>query len=156
MENSIKNIHLLHLENNNKELLELGAKLYKRHSNITFKVISFTDGKKIIRVVQGKNSTEKYLDKKSLIEKTKSFFNSFSDNIKFENIIVNAIVYEDHVINTITPDYLKKELQKRNIRIKDVQIATGLETSNISAWVNGTRPMSNIVRAMFYFLLKSN
>ena len=156
MENSIKNIHLLHLENNDKERLEAGAKLHKRNSNITFKVISFKDGKKIIRVVQGKNSTEKYLDKNSLIEKTKTLFNSFSENIKFENLIVNAIVYEDHVINSITPDFLKKELQKRNIRIKDVQIAIGLEISNISAWVNGTRPMSTIVQAMFYFFLKSN
>ncbi len=64
--------------------------------------------------------------------------------------------YEDHAINIITPDYLKKELQRRSIRIKDVQIATGLETSSISAWVNGIRPMSNIVKAMFYFYLKSN
>jgi hypothetical protein len=156
MENIVKNIHLLNLSNEDRERLEFSAKLHKRHSSITFKIINFTDERTTIRAVQNKNALEKYLDKNSLIEKTRTFFNSFSDTIKFKNIIVHPVPYEDHAINTISPDYLKKELQKRGIRIKDVQIATGLETSSISAWVNGIRPMSNIVKAMFYFYLKNN
>ncbi len=156
MENIVKNIHLLNLSNGDRERLEFDAKLHKRHSSITFKIISFTDERTTIRAVQNKNALEEYLDKNSLIEKTRTIFNSFSDTIKFQNIIVHPVPYEDHAINTISPDYLKKELQKRGIRIKDVQIATGLETSSISAWVNGIRPMSNIVKAMFYFYLKSN
>ncbi len=156
MENIVKNIHLLNLTNGDRESLEFGAKLHKRHSGLTFKIVSATEERTTIRAVQNKNASEKYLDKNSLIEKTRTFFNSFSDKVKFENIIVHPVPYEDHAINIITPDYLKKELQKRGIRIKDVQIATGLETSSISAWVNGVRPMSNIVKAMFYFYLKSN
>lgn len=36
---------------------------------------------------------------------------------------------------------------------KDIMDETGIDKSNVSAWVNGTRTMSQPVRAMFYYYI---
>lgn len=155
MENTVKNIHLLNLTPDQKERLEVGAKLYKRNANIVFKIIENNADELIIKVTQGKNAMEKYLSKNELIQRANSLMNSFSDAVNFNKIIVHPTPFQPHPASAITPEYLKIEFQKRNLRIKDVQLATGLETSNISAWLNHKREMSNITKAMFHFYLAS-
>ena len=44
MENVVKNIHLLGLDEEQKKRLEAGAALYKRFDNLTFKVKQYKDG----------------------------------------------------------------------------------------------------------------
>jgi DNA-binding Xre family transcriptional regulator len=40
---------------------------------------------------------------------------------------------------------------KKGVKFNDLVTDTGLDKTNISAWVNGKRDMSQIVKAMFYF-----
>ena len=155
MENTVKNIHLLNLSDTDVQRLETGANLHKRHSNITFKILKFSDGVLTVQIKQEKNTAKKYLETSELVERAKTLFSTFSKNFVPEKIIVRPIPFKESESEIITPEFLKKELQRKNLRIKDVEIDTGIETSNISAWVNGVRPMSNIVKNMFYFYLQT-
>ena len=144
MENIIKNIHKIEsfLGEEKSYQIEQFALMYRRYARIVFKVIAFdeTEKKLIVKVRQ------------ELHEKGKELFSKFFDGF---TIHVDAKPYTETSAEIITPEYLKAELNKRQIRIKDINTATGLEMSNLSAWVNGTRPMSNIVKNMFYYYLKS-
>jgi hypothetical protein len=155
MENTVKNIRSLKLNDTDAERLEAGANLYKRHANITFKIIKFFDGVLTVQVKQEKNLRKKYLSKNELIGKANNLFNSFGKEFKPSGIIVHSIPFQESDSEIVTPEYLKKELQRKHLRIKDIQTDTGIETSNISAWVNGVRPMSNIVKNMFYYYLQN-
>lgn len=155
MENIVKNIHLLELNEEQKQRLEAGALLYKRFDNFTFKIKQYKDKILIVEARQGKNYKKEYFSEKEIIEKTKKLFTDFSKDFQPEKIHVGVIPFREVESDIITPEFLKTELHKRQIRIKDINIETGLEMSNLSAWVNGVRPMSNIVKNMFYYYLKS-
>ena len=157
MENIIKNIHKIEsfLGEEKSYQIEQFALMYRRYARIGFKVMAFdeTEKKLIVKVRQEKKpDNENYRTEKELHEKGKELFSKFFDGF---TIHVDAKPYTETSAEIITPEYLKAELNKRQIRIKDINTATGLEMSNLSAWVNGTRPMSNIVKNMFYYYLKS-
>lgn len=156
MENVVKNIHLLGLDEGQKKRLEAGASLYKRFDNLTFKVKQYKDGILIVEARQGKNYKKDYFSEKEIVEKAKKLFNDFSNDFNPQKIHVGVIPFKEVDSDIITPEYLKDELYRLHIRIKDINNDTGLEMSNLSSWVNGTRPMSNIVKNMFYYYIKYN
>ena len=154
MENIVKNIHLLGLEDGQRERLEAGAALYKRFDNLTFKVKQYKDGILIVEARQGKNYKRDYFSEREIVERTKKLVREFSEDFCPERIHVGVIPLKEVDSDVITVDYLKEELYRLHIRIKDINNDTGLEMSNLSAWINGTRPMSNIVKNMFYYYIR--
>ena len=154
MENIVKNIHLLGLEDGQRERLEAGAALYKRFDNLTFKVKQYKDGILIVEARQGKNYKRDYFSERKIVERTKKLFRELSEDFCPERIHVGVIPFKEVDSDVITVDYLKEELYRLQIRIKDINNDTGLEMSNLSAWINGTRPMSNIVKNMFYYYIR--
>lgn len=151
--NAIKNIHLLAGIVANVEDLEAGAALYKRHGNIEFKVITADESacELVVLARQGKNQAEKYLDPKELIERARSLFLRFLPGWK---LLVRASVYNPHPSQQVTPQWITERLQARGWRLKDLINAVGLDKSNVSAWVGGLRPMSNIVKSLMWHVLK--
>lgn len=154
--NTVAFIDRLNLSEDQKKRLEAGAKLYKRNANITFTVVSYEDSHLILKAKQEKNYTGQYATKNELIEKAKKLFSEFSSDFQPQKITVGAVPYTHPKSDQITPEYLKKELKKKNIRIKDIHEDTGIEVSNLSAWINDIRPMSKIVKNMFYYYLQKN
>jgi hypothetical protein len=154
MENIVKNIHLLGLEDGQRERLEAGATLYKRFDNLTFKVKQYKDGILIVEARQGKNYKRDYFSEREIVERAKKLFREFSEDFCPDRIHVGIIPFKEVDSDVITVDYLKEELYRLHIRIKDINNDTGLEMSNLSAWINGTRPMSNIVKNMFYYYIR--
>ena len=54
----------------------------------------------------------------------------------------------------VTPEWVQKKLKEKGIQQVDICKETGIERGNLSAWVNGAKPMSQPVKAMFYYLLR--
>lgn len=54
-------------------------------------------------------------------------------------------------LNKIDSTYIRSYMINNGIKSKDICNDTGLDKTNISAWINGKRPMSKIVIAMFHF-----
>lgn len=132
------------------EALEKGAALHKRHGGIEFKVLK-VEGKKItIGAIQRKNFAGNYLSQKELVDRTKKLFTRFLPD---HTVIVHAIPFMPHPSQSVTPEWLQGRMKKEHLKVKDLVELTGLEKSNISAWVNGVREMSNIVKSMFYAYL---
>jgi len=149
---TIKNIGILDLVYSEADIakLEAGAALHLRHSNISFKILrnDAPDGSTLsIRVEQGKHLSENYADKERLIKITKDLFSI----LKGLTVHVHPVPYIPPVVDVVTPKWLSDKMLLTGTRIKDIEANTGIEKTNISPWINGKKPMSQIVKAMFYY-----
>jgi hypothetical protein len=153
--NTIKFIDRLDLPEKDRVKLEAGAALHRKMSNITFKILEVTDKAIIIRVTQGKHLSGNYADKKTLVDRTRELFGKFFPDKK---IHPQAIPYVANPITEIDGEWVKEKMEELDIGVNDVVKDTGVDKTNISAWANSTRPMSQPVKAMFYyyFNLKSH
>lgn len=143
----IKNIHKLDLDAGLTAKLNEGAKLFSHHANITFKILSVDLPKVIIEARQEKNSLEQYLSVAQLIDRAKEFFGIIPDTV----IHIHPIPYDPPDVDIVDPDWILSQMSRHKVAIKHLEKETGIAKSNLSAWVNGLRPMSQPVRAMFYY-----
>lgn len=156
--NTIKNLHKIeHLLTDADIIkLEAGATLHKRHSNIHFKIESINVIKTVlgpldeinIGVTQDKSSSENYADIKILVDRTKELFQPFLPKYK---INVHPKPYSLPDVNIVTDKWVNEQMLHHGIKVKNIAADTGIDRTNISAWINGTRDMSQIVKAMFYY-----
>lgn len=157
MSNTVKNIHKIAslLSEDDIIKIETGAALHKRHSNIAFKILSVDDTAITLSVTQGKNQTEIYLNAKELIQRSKDLFSKFLPEFKLN---VGPIVYTPNPISLIDSKWLNKKMLEYRVRAKDIVNDTGIDKTNVSAWVNDHRPMGQPIKAMFYyyFMVKSS
>lgn len=128
--------------------LNAGAQLHKRHSNIEFKVLYVSGTDLTIRTTQGKSLAENYADTATLVKRTKELFGKFYIN---GEIHVHPVPYSPPVIDIVTPEWISKNMLKYSVRSKDIIAVTGIDKTNLSAWIKGTRPMSQPVKGLFYF-----
>ncbi|SDF41448.1 hypothetical protein SAMN04487996_110239 [Dyadobacter soli] len=152
METIIKNIHLikdLTTEENIKKL-EIGALQHRKFARITFKVISVIGKVMQIHTVQTKSPHENHADEDRLILRTKELFLHFFPDYEIQ---VTATPYQANPTEKVTPEYIREAMNSYDIKVKDIVDETGIDKSNVSAWVNGTRSMSQPVRAMFYYYI---
>lgn len=153
METIIKNIHLIsQLDDLTLEKLTHGALQHQKFSRIVFKILSVDDKSIKIQTSQNKSPHENYADEKTLVERTKELFSRFLPDLK---IIVNAAPYKENPTAQVTPEYIRHAMTENQIKVKDIVADTGIDKTNISAWVNGTRDMSQPVKAMFYYYIGS-
>lgn len=152
METIIKNIHLVRdlttFENVRK--LEIGALQHRKFARITFKILSVRERILEIQTIQTKSPHENHADEDLLILRTKELFAHFFPEYE---IVVTAIPYQANPTEQVTPEYIRDAMTSYDIKVKDIVEETGIDKSNVSAWVNGTRTMSQPVRAMFYYYI---
>lgn len=152
METIIKNIHLIKdlATSENIRKLEIGALQHRKFARITFKVLSVQEGILAIQTIQTKSPHENHADEERLILRTKELFLHFFPEYKIE---VTAIPYQANPTERVTPEYIREAMNSYDIKVKDIVDETGIDKSNVSTWVNGTRSMSQPVRAMFYYYI---
>lgn len=150
---TIKNLHLLDLvvDSDVKDKLDVSAIPLKTNSNVTFKILEVGENSIVIRVKQDKHFSENYLDKKTLVLQTRELFEKFLPGWK---IHPQVIPFTPNPVSYIDAEWIKQQMDKHDIRVMDLVQDTGVDKTNISAWANATRPMSQPVKAMFYYYFK--
>jgi hypothetical protein len=128
--------------------LEAAAALHLRHSNITFKIVDVSDTEIHVRAEQGKTLAENYATTHTLVTRTRELFGNFLPD---RTVYTHPVAYSTPIVEVVDPEWLKEKMLTKGVKIKDIVTDTGIDKSNISAWVNGIRPMTQIVKAMFYF-----
>lgn len=63
-------------------------------------------------------------------------------------------LFEDTPVNVVTPDWAQERMNQRKVNLKQLEKDTGIDRGNLSNWVNGKRPMSQPVKALFYYYFK--
>lgn len=156
---AIKNIDKLgHLiSQDDLQRLDIGALLHRKHSNISFKVVDVdTDNypgdsfKLVVKTEQGKSAAGNYTDKRGLIDLTRELFGKLVGKAVID---VQPIPYSPAPVEVVDTKWIQDKMLNKGVRIKDIVADTGIDKTNLSAWINGVRPMSQPVRAMFYYYL---
>lgn len=150
---TIKNIHKISplLSESDLSKLEAGAAQHKRYSNIEFKVLDVDqdpDKRLYLKVNQGKHLSENYQDLKGLVKLTKDLFARFFLDY---SIHVHPTPFIQPKPNVVTSEWIEKRMLETGTRIVDMEKQTGIPKASLSAWINSKKPMSNIVKAMFYY-----
>jgi hypothetical protein len=149
---NIKNFHFLELEKEEQLQLVRAAGMYAANANITFKILKKPkDDEILVEVTQGKNQSNKYQDSKGLIKRTKDLFGRFFPD---HRIHVRPVVFIESPVHEVTPEWIEKRMNQTGTSIKILEGETGIAKSNLSAWINGIRTMSQPVKAMFYYKFK--
>jgi len=129
--------------------LDAAAAMHKKQSNIEFKILAVEENLLTIATEQGKTSSGKYANLKTLIKRTHEVFDNFlPPSFKLE---VEPTEYLESPAATVTPDWINKKMLEKEIRIKQIAFDTGIDRTDLSAWITGQRPMGQIVKAMFYY-----
>lgn len=151
-ESFIKNEHLLNLPADKLETLRKRAEIHRRFSSIEFKVISCNADTLTLRVMQGKSYTGKYFDAKRLIEIAKETFGDLSDWAK---INAGPIPYNPPAPDVVTPEWIQEQMRLHGLKPKAVSDETGIDRNTLTAYKNGLKPLSGVVRAFWYYYFKS-
>ncbi len=145
----LKNIHLLSdVGEKERSMMDHAALEHARHSNITFKIQEVTPKRIVIQVIQGKSSNGHYFDQKRLIEIVHETFNRF---FKDRKILVHAIPYRVSPANVVTVDWINKRMLETGTKLKTIAEDTGLDYSHLSSLASGDKPLSQPLKALFYY-----
>ena len=130
--------------------LDEGAGLHRRFSNIEFRVIDVDDESRMltIQTKQGKHVAENFADEKMLIKQTKDLF---SPALKGWKIYVQATAHKESPVTLVDPAWIQKKMDETGAVLKDLESDMGIEKSNISPWLSGAKPLSQVAKAMFYY-----
>jgi hypothetical protein len=131
------------------EKLDAGAAVHKKQSNIEFNVLAVEDNVLTVATEQGKTGSGKYANLKTLIKRTHEVFDNFlPPSFKLE---VQPTEYLESPAATVTPNWISKKMLEKDIRVKQIAFDTGIDRADLTAWINGVKPMGQIVKAMFYY-----
>lgn len=148
--NTFKNIHLLTdiVKPGDLDKMEMAAVQHRRHSNITFKVKEVGKAKVTIQIAQAKNSGGNYFGQKRLVEIVHETFDRFFPETKLQ---VHPIAYVESPVNKVDTEWINRKMLEAQVKLKDIAEETGIDYTQLSSLVSGARPLSQPMKALFYF-----
>lgn len=145
----LKNIHLLDdIKPGDLDKMEFAAVQHKRHSNIDFKIVEYKPKSVIIQTVQGKNAGGNYFPKKRLIEIVHETFDRFFPERK---VNVHPVPYEESQANKVDSKWINEKMLATGTKLKDIAVDTGIDYTQLSSLVSGDRPLSQPMKALFWY-----
>jgi hypothetical protein len=151
----MKNLELLTwLNNEQKEMLETSSRNYKRFARIYFQILSFSEDELIVKVWQMKNSAQKYLSAKELVERTKNVFDSkiLPENVSLH---VRPVPYQQDELRNFSTLNIEQKMREFGLRPKDLGRLLDIDKSSLSSMLSQRRELSKSGKAMFYYFFKS-
>ena len=114
----MKNLDLLPLSAESKKRIDEFAKQYQRYGHISIEVVSYSDGRLIVRAEQKDLVNDKFLTKKELTERVREMFKGeIPDDWK---LTVSAVNFDRKDIDGITVDWVKKRMEKLGLKSKQL------------------------------------
>lgn len=148
----MKNIELLPISPDAQKRISEFAAQYRKMSRIYIEVVSFNGQRLIVRAEQKEAVNDKILTKKELTERVREMFmNEVPDDWK---LTVSAVNFDRRDIAAVDDEWLRRNMERLNLKAKDIISYTGIDKSTLSLYMSGDRPMSKLAKAAFYYFFK--
>lgn len=148
----VKNIHLLDwLSEDDLLKMEHSALAHQRFSRITFKIMSVKDGVVTVLTTQGKSPQDNHVDAKRLVEITKELFAERCNGMVLH---VGTVPYVASPTEVVSTDWLRQQMSRHKLALKAMAADTGINKSSLSSVITGDKPLSDPMRAMFYYYFR--
>ncbi|MBB5638179.1 hypothetical protein HDE68_004105 [Pedobacter cryoconitis] len=127
--------------------LEESAKQYLNQLNISFEIITAKSSALKVKTRQWKCNSGNHAEIPMLISLTQDLFGRFL-NLP---VTVHPIAYTPAVVDDVEPEWISDKMLNLGATLKDIHKDTGIDKLNLSSWINGTQPLSQDVKAMFFY-----
>ena len=148
----MKNIDILPLDPAAKKRLAAFANEYRKMARIYIEVVSFMNGRLIVRAEQKEAVNERILTKTELSERVREMF---AGEIPADwTLTVSAVNFDRRDIAAVDADWITGNMQRLGLRAKDIVNHMGLDKSEASLILAGERNLSKLGKAAFYYFIK--
>ena len=126
--------------------------MYRRFSRIFIEVVSFDDNRLIVRVEQKEILNGKHLTKTELTDRTREMFKG---EVPEEwKITVSAVDFDRKDIDAVSVEWVKKRMDKLNLKNKHISNHTGISKTTVSSIMNGNKDLTQWHKIAFYYFFK--
>lgn len=134
------------------QVLDTRAQLHRRYSALEFRVTDATPETVTVLIAQDKSHAGNYFDVKRLVEIAHE---TFDDLLSGRRLHVRPVPYKASPVEDVTPEWIKKKLLESGKKIKELANDLGIDAANVTSYKNGVKPLSGVVKAMFYYYFES-
>lgn len=148
----MKNVELLPLSAEGKKRLTAFAQQYRRMAHVSIEVVSFDEGRLIVRAEQKDMVNDKFLTKKELTDRVREMFRGeIPEDWK---LTVSAVDYDRKDIDAVSPAWIKSRMEKLGLKNKHVSNYTGIDKCTVSLLLAGEREMTKWHKVAMYYFFK--
>lgn len=148
----MKNLESLPLTAEVKKRLEKFAKQYRRMAHIVVEIVSYEEGRLIVRAEQKDLVNGKFLSKKELADRVREMFKGeIPEDWK---LTVSAVNFDRKDIDNITVTWLKNRMEKLSIKAKHLSNYTGIDKCTLSSILSGDKDLTKWHKVAFYYFFK--
>lgn len=148
----MKNLELLPLSAESKKRITEFAKQYQRYGHIAIEIVSYSEGRLIVRAEQKDLVNDKFLTKKELTERVREMFKGeIPDDWK---LTVSAVNFDRKDIDAITTEWLKRRMEKLGLKSKHLSNYTGIDKCTVSSILSGEKDLTKWHKVALYYFFK--
>ena len=123
---------------------------YRQNENIHLYYKSSDERSVIVTAIQKKKISGTYVDRKLLISQIKESFSGCTD----KTIHVHLTPYAESPVEIVDAQYVSYNMNQYKTSIKVLVKDLGMPKSDISAMINGDKPIDMRTKAAFYYYFK--
>ena len=148
----MKNLEILPLSAESKKRIEEFARQYQRYAHIAIEIVSYSEGRLIVRAEQKDLVNDKFLSKKELTERVRDMF---KDEIPEDwKLTVSAVNFDRKDIDGITLDWIKKRMERLGLKNKHLSNYTGIDKCTVSSILSGDKELTKCHKVALYYFFK--
>lgn len=148
----MKGIELLPIGAEQSARLKSFALQYKRNARIEMEVVSFEEGRVIVRVEQKELVNGLQLSKKELESRVRELF---AGELSAEwRLTVSAVDYDRKDIDAIGTEWVKQKMARFGMKGKHLSAHTGIDKSTISLMLAGEKELTKWHKVALYYFFK--
>ena len=148
----MKGLDMLHINKEQKDRIATFARQYKQNARIFIEVVSFSDNRLIVRVEQKELVNGRQLGKKELEDRVRNMFKGEIPNDW--KLTISAVDFDRADIESITIDWIEKQMSRLNLKQKDLVSHTGIDKATMSSVLNGRIELTRWHKTTFYYFFK--
>jgi len=134
-----------------KEKLEKHALFFDERSSINFKILEVSNNVVKVSITQGNTIGTYKTGHRELERMAKSLFEFYMPDMV---IHISSSAYLEPKGITISPEWIQARMKAKGITIEQIVEETRLSKTTINDWINETKSMSKLAKAMFWYMLK--
>lgn len=149
----IKNIKLISglLSQEDLATLEAEAADHFQEYGIEYKILEVDARSVTVQITQVATPKEKCFSNRELSGISKELFRRFLPN---RSVHSRPLAFNPPKTNKVNAGWVNYMLAAKGITFDAIQEETGLDRKKLHDWLSGKEPMSQEVKAMFYYMLR--
>ena len=140
----MKNLDLLPLSPEVKKRLDEFARQYARMAHIVIEIVSFSEGRLIVRAEQKDLVNGQFLSKKELQGEIPEDW----------KLTVSAVNFDRKDIDGITVEWVRKRMEKLGLKAKHLSNYTGIDKCTVSSILSGDKDLTKWHKVALYYFFK--